>query len=132
MGKDHILTPSTEDYLKAIFILDQGDGVRSVDVAQHLGVAKPSVNHAVNTLVNNGLATQKKYGQIYLTQDGLNQAKKIYEQHTILKMFLKDILNVEDELAEEEACSIEHLLSHRTVKKIKELTQLLKKTNKAS
>ncbi len=127
MGSNHILTPSTEDYLKAIYLLDKGDGVRSVDVAQHLKVAKPSVNHAVNTLVANGLATQIRYGQIYLTEYGIEQAKQIYYHHSTLKKFLMDVLDVEDETAEDEACSIEHLLSTDTVDKIKELTLKLQK-----
>lgn len=127
MDKEYSLTPSIEDYLKTIFLLDQGEGVRSVDVAKQLKVAKPSVNHAVNTLVNNGMATQMKYGHIFLTETGLAFAKRIYEHHSRLKTFLVSVLKIDPEQAEEEACSIEHVLSDDTIERIHQLTNSITK-----
>lgn len=126
MSLKNDLSPSVEDYLETIYRLDQGNGVRSIDVATFLNVAKPSVNHALNTLVGNGLVSQERYGQIYLTIEGKRRAQSIFRSHSILKSFLIDILDVKEERAEDEACSIEHILSPDTIDRIEQLTADLK------
>lgn len=113
------LTPSTEDYLETIYVLDRAEkGVRSVDVADKLKVAKPSVNRALKNLVDEGLIQQERYSVIYLTEQGKQQAKKILHRHTIIKSFLMNILGLDDERADEEACKIEHVMSEDTVDRL--------------
>lgn len=115
------LTPSTEDYLETIYVLDRLDkGVRSVDVADKLKVAKPSVFRALKNLAEEGLIHQERYSVIYLTDQGKQQAKKILRRHTVIKGFLTDVLGLEYELADEEACNIEHVISEDTVDRLKE------------
>jgi DtxR family transcriptional regulator, Mn-dependent transcriptional regulator len=113
------LTPSIEDYLEAIYVLDRdARGVRSVDVADKLRVAKPSVNRALKSLVEGGLIEQERYSVIYLTDQGKEQAKKILHRHTVIKRFLTDVLGLSDERADDEACKIEHVVCENTVDRL--------------
>jgi DtxR family transcriptional regulator, Mn-dependent transcriptional regulator len=115
------LTPSIEDYLEAIYVLDQKErGVRSVDVADRLQVAKPSVNRALKSLVEGGLIEQQRYSVIYLTKQGKEQARKILHRHTVIKRFLMDVLGLDDLRADEEACKIEHVVCEDTVNRLSE------------
>ncbi|MBV1708970.1 MAG: metal-dependent transcriptional regulator [Erysipelothrix sp.] len=119
MTEQDKLTPSIEDYLEAIYVLDRADkGVRSVDVADKLHVAKPSVNRALKSLVESGLIEQQRYSVIYLTEQGKEQARKILHRHTIIKSFLMNILGLDDLRADEEACKIEHVVSEDTIKRL--------------
>jgi len=121
MTEQDKLTPSIEDYLEAIYVLDQADrGVRSVDVADKLRVDKPSVNRALKSLVEGGLIEQQRYSVIYLTEQGKEQAKKILHRHTVIKGFLTDVLGLDDERADEEACKIEHVVCEDTVDRLSE------------
>lgn len=119
MTEQDKLTPSIEDYLEAIYVLDQADkGVRSVDVADKLRVAKPSVNRALKSLVEGGLIEQQRYSVIYLTEQGKEQARKILHRHTVIKSFLMDVLGLEDDRADDEACKIEHVVCEDTVDRL--------------
>lgn len=109
------LTASNEDYLEAIFELASDDGsVRSVDIADHLNVSKASVNKAVHILQDAGLIEHAHYGQINLTTAGRRQAKDIVLRHTMLKRFLTEVLGINDETAEKDACRMEHVISAET------------------
>jgi Mn-dependent DtxR family transcriptional regulator len=113
------LSPSLEDYLEAIYNLQQMDGnaVRLTDVAQHLSVSKASVNRAIGSLKNSGLVLHEHYGTLSLTPNGKLQAKDIYRRHTVLRAFLIDNLGVDPVRAEKEACMMEHSLSMSTIDK---------------
>ena len=87
--------------------------VRSVDIADALGVTKPSVSYAVKRLKESGYINMEANGPITLATPGRKIAKRIYERHKALTTFL-EILGVEPELAEEDACKIEHDISHDT------------------
>ena len=110
------LTPSLENYLEAIFTLEQPEGkaVRLTDISQLLSVSKASVNRAIRTLKQNGLVHHEHYGTVGLTTSGKLRAEEIYRRHTVLQYFLTDFLGVDPVLAEKEACLMEH--SIRTVK----------------
>lgn len=113
------LTPSTEDYLEAIYVLDnEGTGVRSVDVANFLEVAKPSVNRALKNLADSGFITQQRYSLIYLTKEGASKAKEVLNRHETIQYFLGKILGVDEGVAAKEACLIEHVMSNDTVEKM--------------
>jgi len=115
----HKLSPSHEDYLEAIYDLSQGSiSVRSVDVATRLGVSRASVNKAVGLLRDAKLIDQQPYGGITLTEQGHALAAQVRRCHTILRTFLEKILGVAPEVAEDEACHIEHSISDDTLEKL--------------
>ena len=105
---------SAEDYLEAMLILQEKHGyIRSIDIAKHLGVTKPSVSYAVKRLRESGYINMEANGPITLAPAGLRIAKRIYERHKALTAFLEK-LGVSQEQAEEDACKIEHVISHET------------------
>lgn len=111
---------SAEDYLESMLMLKERQGyVRSIDVSVELGVTKPSVSYATKRLRENGYITFDDNGHIELTESGYEIAARIYERHKVLTAFLKKI-GVDDKLAAEDACKIEHDLSNETFEKIKE------------
>ena len=113
------LHKSGEDYLEAIFVLQKKKGmVRSVDVAQHLGVKKPSVCHAVSILEQGGFLVKDEDHFIHLTEKGRKAAEAIYERHCYFKNWLIEA-GVEDATAEQEACRIEHDISEQSFQKLK-------------
>lgn len=113
---------SAETYLKAIFLLQRKLGyVRSVDVANELGVSKPSVSVAVKKLCNEGLLTMDCDRNLIFTEDGLKYAASIFERHVVIENYLTDILDIEKEIAHKDACRLEHIVGPETVDKIKEV-----------
>ena len=110
---------SAENYLETIYILSKKlPVVRSVDIATELNFKKPSVSVAMKHLREQELITVSDAGFITLTDAGKAQAEAIYERHTILtKMF--QMLGVPDEIAAEDACLIEHVLSDASFNAIK-------------
>ncbi len=110
---------SGEDYLETILILSRRNGnVRSVDIAHELNFKKSSVSVAMKNLRLNNYITINDNGYILLTESGLEIAAKIYERHTILTDFLKSI-GVNEEVAAEDACKIEHDLSSESFDALK-------------
>ena len=111
---------SGEDYLEAMLILDQKHGyVRSSDVAEQLSVTKPSVTNATRLLREGGFLTMDEEKLIHLTELGREVAESIYERHCILTEGLI-YLGVDPEMAEQDACRIEHDISRETFEKLKE------------
>lgn len=112
---------SGENYLETILILKERNGtVRSIDIANELGYAKPSVSRAVKLLVKKGLIVMEHSGELILTEKGLDMANSIYERHKIISEFFVDILGVDRKNADIDACRIEHVISGNTFEKIKE------------
>jgi Mn-dependent DtxR family transcriptional regulator len=115
------MNQSQEDYLEAIYVLSKEDEhVRMSDVAKQLSVSKPSVNKAINLLQEKGYLTHQHYGSILLTEEGKALAKKVYDRHKVIKRFFVEILKVEETVAEEEACRVEHCIGEETIEKLKE------------
>ena len=113
------LTGSLEDYLEAVYLIEKKKGeVRITDIALFMNLSKPSVNKAVSTLKENGLLEHEKYGAIKLTVSGTNLAKEIYFRHETLTKFFIETLGIEPEIAEDEACKIEHIISRQTLSKL--------------
>ena len=111
---------SGEDYLEAILILGQKRGyVRSSDVAEQMKVTKPSVTNATRLLREGGFLMMDGDKQIHLTELGREVAESIYERHCILTEGLI-YLGVDPEMAEQDACRIEHDISRETFEKLKE------------
>ena len=110
------ISPSLEDYLEAVLELaGDDDGARTTDVAAKLGVSKASVNQAMGLLVDRGLISREKYGPVYLTQEGRNAAQAVCRRHRALKSFLVSVLGIDESVAEEDACQIEHVVSKETM-----------------
>jgi len=112
------LTSSLEDYLEAIYILEKKGSVRISDIAEFLGVSKPSVNRAVGNLCNHGLIDHELYSDVTLTPKGKSLAAKVLRRHRIIKKFLTDTLGVDEKTAELDACKMEHVISVQTIQKI--------------
>lgn len=100
---------SGEDYLEAILRLQLENGfVRSVDVANKLGVSRPSVSRAMNLLEKDGYIEFSMGNMIKLTEKGQATAEDIYGRHKLLTAFLQKITGVPEDQAEENACRVEH------------------------
>ena len=110
---------SGENYLETILILKKELGyVRSIDVAHHLQVSKPSVSVAMKLLREEGYITVDEAGNISLTESGTNIADKMYERHQMIAKALI-ALGVSEETAFSDSCKIEHDLSQESFEKIK-------------
>lgn len=113
------LQESAEMYLETIYLLSkQRTSVRSIDVAEHMGYSKPSVSRAVGLLKQGGYLVVDGDGFLSLTDEGRTVAEKVFERHTVLsKLFIS--LGVSAEVAAEDACKIEHIISDETFAAIK-------------
>ena len=107
------MSMSHEDYLEAIVMLGGTTevSVRSVDIANKLGVSKASVNKAVTSLKEKGLVDQPYYGDVTLTKDGYDYGTQVFDRHRMLELFLTKALGIEPEVAAKEACQMEHAIS---------------------
>ena len=115
------LHASGEDYLETILVLQKKLGmVRSVDVARHLEVTKPSVCHAVATLRDGGFLTMDEDHFLHLTDVGREVAEKIYERHCFFTERLIIAAGVDPKTAEADACRIEHIISDESFSRLKE------------
>lgn len=113
------LKESGEMYLESIFILCKSKAqVRSIDVAEYMNYSKPSVSRGMGILKNQNYITVDKDGFITLTEMGEIKANKIFERHDILTKVLK-ILGVSEQVAADDACRIEHVISDDTFNAIK-------------
>jgi len=110
---------SAENYIETIYVLTKRGGeVRSIDIANELSFSKPSVSIAMKNLRENGYARVSPTGHITLTEKGLEVAERMYERHTVLTGFFTS-LGVSPEVAAEDACKIEHIISAETFEAIK-------------
>ena len=114
------LHASGEDYLETILVLQKKLSiVRSVDVARHMEVTKPSVCHAVATLRDGGFLMMDEDHFLHLTDVGREVAEKIYERHCF---FTEQLITagVDPKTAEADACRIEHIISDESFSRLKE------------
>ncbi|MBP5706962.1 MAG: metal-dependent transcriptional regulator [Spirochaetales bacterium] len=113
------LGKSLEDYIEAVYDLHKESGqARVSDISMRLGMAKPSVNAAIKRLSAFGLVTHERYGDINLTDEGLKLAANVRHKHNVLLDFLVRLVGVDPNVAENEACSIEHSLCDDTMEKL--------------
>ena len=113
------LHASGEDYLETILVLQKKRSmVRSVDVARHMEVSKPSVCHAVATLRDGGFLMMDEDHFLHLTDVGREVAERIYERHCF---FTEQLIaaGVDPNTAEADACRIEHTISQVSFEKIR-------------
>lgn len=113
------INPSGENYLETILILSKKRPVvRSVDIAAELDFKKPSVSVAMKKLRTSGYITVSPEGYIDLTESGRAIAEQIYERHILLSSWLER-LGVDPEVAVQDACKIEHIISSESFEAIK-------------
>ena len=120
LPRDHKLSMASEDYLEAIYRLKVRNGevaVRSVDVAELLDVSKASVSKALGVLRDANMIEQSRYGRVVLTPEGETYARRVWRSHRALRAFLTSCLGVQKEVADEEACLLEHYLSVDTMER---------------
>jgi DtxR family Mn-dependent transcriptional regulator len=126
------LTPAMEDYLEAIFNLDREKRVVRVrDIAKKIGVRMPTVTSMLKTLSKRKLVDYEKYEYLELTDNGRAIGKEIHRRHCVLRSFLTDILNIDAELADEEACKMEHAVSTSTLDRFVEFMEFVQSCPRA-
>ena len=117
------LTSSMEDYLEAVLVLQKQNGyARCVDVAEYLEVKKPSVSRAVKGLTKMKYLMKKANGTLSFTEQGKQIAEQVYEKH----LFFTDKLieaGVSPDIAAQDACRLEHVISEESILKLKALTE---------
>ena len=114
------LYESGENYLETILVLTERNGkVRSVDIATELEFSKPSVSRAIGILKKENLIEVDEAGWIILTDAGKRRAIAVFDRHTVIARYLNEVLGVDKEIAQEDACRIEHIISEQTHEKMK-------------
>lgn len=114
-----MISKALEEYVKNMYILKKQNGnIRVTDIANKMSCTKPSVNKAINNLKDNGLVNYESYGTIELTKEGEDLAKKILEAYDIVYLFLKEVLGLGKEEAEQEAEKIKTAISDNTINKL--------------
>lgn len=114
------LQESGENYLETILLLRQRQGhVRSIDVATELGFSKPSISRAIGILKSVGYVQVGEGGNILLTEAGQQKAEAVYERHRLISRYLVLTLGVPAEIADADACRIEHIISQESFDQIK-------------
>ena len=114
-----MVSKSLEEYLKTMYVLKKQNGnIRVTDIAKKMNCTKPSVNKALNNLKEEKLINYETYGTIELTEEGENLAKKILEAYDIVYLFLKDVLNLDEQEAKEEAEKIKLVTTDETINKL--------------
>ena len=120
------LTPNMEMYLKTIFeILEEGEQPRVKVIADRLGVTMPSVSGAVDTLHKRGYVGHNPYGKVALTRDGRQAARKVIERNNLIYRFLKEVLGLPELTAQKDACTLEHVVSRKTLARFGQFLEFL-------
>ena len=120
------LLESGENYLETILVLTKKNGsVRSIDIADAMQFTKASVSRAMSILKRDNYIIMHPDGSILLTKEGQKKATAVYDRHVTLTRYINEILGVDMEIAEKDACRIEHIISPETFAGIK--AQLAKK-----
>lgn len=119
-------TASMEDYLEAIAKLSEEEtSVRVTQISKRLGVRKPSVTAALQRLSEDGLVKHRRYGLVELTPKGRRIAEEVMRRHEVLFRFLSEVLDIDPEIAQEDACRMEHSLSPASLEKLAKFVEFV-------
>ncbi len=126
MAKKNEISSSSEDYLEAIYLIcrEQGEA-RSKDIMQHLNVSGPSVTEALQLLSKKGLVNYYPYEAITLTAEGEEVAVDVLHRHETLRDFFVEVLGIDEKLADDGACKMEHAASREIIDRIVKYTKYL-------
>jgi DtxR family Mn-dependent transcriptional regulator len=120
------LSASLQDYLEAIYHIARKKGAARVkDIAERLDVSSPSVTGALRALSKKGLVNYAPYDVVSLTEEGTEAAEAVVLRHETLHEFFVDVLKVDEEMAEEAACRMEHALPQELVDRFVEFTRFM-------
>lgn len=109
-------TGAFERYIEVIYSVEKSEGeVRVKDIAAALGVSLPSVSEMLDRLVDSSLVTHDKYGHIELTGKGKRIAKGLNRKHEVIRDFFVNVLEIDEDVADADACEIEHVISDATL-----------------
>ncbi len=126
-AKSKKLSSNMEDYLESIVILKKRNKVARVkDIGRLMEVKTSSVTSALNTLSEKRLVLHERYGYVELTPKGKRLAEAVLNKHNMLFAFLTEILGIQPQIAQEDACKIEHSVSPQTFKKISKFIDFVK------
>ncbi|GAB6087512.1 metal-dependent transcriptional regulator [Alkaliphilus crotonatoxidans] len=110
------LTYAMENYLEAIYELSGAEkGARVTDIANKMGVTKASTSSAMSVLSEKGLIISKKYQEVFLTPKGLKIAQQTSKKHQLILHFFTEVLNIDFDIADADACAIEHVISKESI-----------------
>ena len=127
-AKTQNLSSGLEDYLEEIYIAHLNDTpLKGAELARKLNISRASVSEALSKLVSKDLIKYNSYEAISLTRKGLEDAKKVYDKHHILKNFFEEVLEISAEEASENACKIEHIISQNILNKMIDFTMFYQK-----
>lgn len=119
-----MISKALSEYLKTMYVLKkQNNEIRVTDIANKMNCTKPSVNKALKNLKEENLIKYEAYQEIVLTKEGEDLAKKILEAYDIAYVFFKDVLNLDENEAEEEAGKIKSTLNDDTLNKLAKYVQ---------
>jgi len=114
------LSASLEDYLEAIYHIVAGkQAARAKDIVERLGVHNSSVTQALRSLADKGLVNYAPYDLVTLTEDGQTAAADVVERHAALRSFLVEVLGLPGDLAEADACRLEHGISPDVLERLR-------------
>lgn len=113
-----------ENYLEAIFVLQREHGHAHVrDIAKTISIKMPSVTEALRKLKRSNFVNYERYSSVSLTQKGKSLAQRVMKRHQVLYQFLHNVLKVDNEIAQEDACRIEHVISRQALKKLEKFIE---------
>ncbi len=122
------LLESGENYLETILILTKRKGsVRSIDIAAEMNFSKASVSRAMSILKRDNYIIMEADGSIVLTKEGHKKAAAVFDRHVTLTRFIEEVLGAPADVAEKDACRIEHIISPETYAGIKARLSEIKK-----
>lgn len=111
---------TTENYLKAVYLLSKSGEVRGTDIAEYLGVSRPTVSVLLKSLEKEGYLYLGVFHEVHLTEKGETVAKSIYEKNLTFKNLLMQ-LGVDEATAEKDACEMEHAVNAKSFSALKRL-----------
>lgn len=124
---------SGENYLETILILKMTrEKVRAVDIAKELGYSKASVSYGIGILKEEGCVIVKTGGSVELTEKGHAIAQRIYDRHQTLTAFFEVYAKVPRNIAEKDACKVEHILSEDTYQGLKKASKQILKASEGA
>ncbi len=113
------ITPALENYLKIILELNEfGGEARVTSISERFGVTKATVSQTVKRLMKHGLVAKDMNGAILLTDLGKKKAIEVRSRNRVIQGFLTEVLGVDKQISEKDACELEHLISCQTLKKL--------------
>ena len=118
------LSASLEDYLETIYhIVQDKQAARAKDIVERMGVHNSSVTQALRSLSDKGLVNYAPYDLVTLTDEGLGVAQDVVDRHRALRSFLMEVLGLDEQRAEADACRMEHDISDEALDRLRRLME---------